>query len=215
MIKNIPNAGIIKSSNWQRVKTAADVIRAQIAEGNWDHRKFYDEAMRCDVFSMDHHGVIVLSTANDSTRWMFWNGKWLDTLLPWTNVVRKKLAEQGLPLAAITYHNHTFSIQPHRDTAYLGEDPDIPHTNVNFIVSCKNPDTSYTWCRSDDTGEEMRYYSHPGSLWIMNASVMHSVETSGLREALIMKFRVPFELVENFFDKNPDFFDENQPYFQS
>jgi len=214
MIENIPNAEIIKYSDWNRVKLAVEVVWNNIQSGKWEHRKTYDKTMASWVYSMDEHGSFMVSLASDHTRWIFWAGQWLEELLPWTKIVRKKLQEANLPISSIAYHNHTFSVPAHKDSAYQGGLPELPHTNVNYMISSVAPDKSFTWCKDED-GNEMRYYSHPGSLWIINASCTHAVETTGFRDALIIKFRHPFDMVSDFFKKNPDFFDANQPYFQS
>ena len=214
MIQNIPQAGIFQQTDWTRVKQAVDIVIDEITQERWEERKSRDEHMSADVYSMVEHGVALRSLAIDQSNWFWWGGTWLEKILPWAKQLRNKMNECDLPISTITYHNHSFSVLGHRDSNYLGEYPDLPHTNVNYIISSKTPDVSYTWCR-DDNGQEMRYYSHPGGLWLINASNMHGIETQTFREAIIIKFRLPYERLSTFFSNNPNFFDADQPYFQS
>jgi hypothetical protein len=208
MIMNISCSEIIHNSDWVRVQRAAEIIQEQISQGKWDHKKSHDDMMKSAIYSMGSHGVATISSASDKSRWFFWNGAWLEKILTWAGPMRERFAQHGLPITNITYHNHTFSAPAHRDIAYLGEHFDLPHTNINYIISSEFPDSSYTYCR-DDQGSEMRYYSHPGRMWLINASNVHGIESRGFRSALIIKFRLPYDQLAEFFTTYPRFFDEN------
>jgi len=215
MLENISNPGIIQSSNWDRLRDCFNVACHEIDQGHWQHKKKYDSGIKSNVYSLESHGVITSSVANDNSPWKFWGGRWIESLLPWTKGMRQEMQRAGFTVATISYHAHTFSVAAHKDSLYsIGVSPDVPHTNVNYIISSKSPDTSYTWVR-DDEGNEMRYYSHPDKLWIVNAGNLHAIVTDTFREALIIKFNHPFDQIKSFFDSNPDFFNENQPYFKS
>lgn len=214
MIENIKNPGVIQNSNWDRIRKVFNTMWLDIQRGDWESKKSFDPVMQTTIYSMETHGVICVAKADNNTLWQFWNGAWLENLLPWAAGLRQQMELVGLPIANITYHVHTDNIFPHTDIAYLGELPDKNHTNINFMISSETPDTSYTWCH-DDAGNEKRYYSHANKLWLLNASKLHGVVCKGLREGLIIKLRQPYEDVDLFLKQNPDFFDENQPYFKS
>ena len=212
MISNIKNPGVIQESDWNKVRQIFKTIQKKITDGDWDHKKIVDPIMGVDVYSIGKFGSLSIGSLEDNTLWYFWTGTMLEKLLPWANIVKKQMVLANLPITNITYHCHTGSTRPHRDTAYFGEFSDQPHTNINFVISSVTPDESYTWCR-DDNDNEMRYYSHPNKLWILNTSNVHSVVSNGFREGLIIKLRQPFDKVNNFFKNNPNFFDANQHYF--
>lgn len=214
MIENIENPGIIATSDWSRIRNLFSVAWNEIQAGKWENKKTYEPIMQATIYSMDKHGVICISEAENNTPWQFWNGPWLEQLLPWASIVRDQMSKAGLPIANISYHAHTDNIYPHKDIAYLGYGPDEKHTNINFMISSATPDDSYTWCR-DDEGNEKRYYSHANKLWLLNASNLHAVVCKGLREGLIIKLRQPYEKVSAFFKSNPNFFNADQPYFKS
>lgn len=213
MISNIKNPGIIQTSDWDKVRERFGLILDKINDGLWEDKKIHDPLMHADVYSMDLFGGVTISRSDDNAPWEFWNGPLFESLIPWVAAVREQLALSGLPIGTISYHRHTTGISPHTDTGYFGELPDHPHTNINFLISSATPDESYTWCR-DDNDNEMRYYSHPNKLWILNASNIHSVVCNGFREGLTIKFRQPYDKVDKFFKDNPDFFDVSQPYFK-
>lgn len=212
MIVNIQNPGVIAKTNWDQVRQSFAVIWEEISSGRWDGRKTHDPHMRANVYSMPRDGITVSSTTNKFL-WKLWNGEWFESLLPWSAGFRSVMANAGLPVSSITYHIHSDSIPEHKDVAYFGEFPDRHHSNINFVISSLSPDESYTWCR-DDAGNEMRYYSYPNKLWLMNASNLHAVECNSLREGLIIKLRQPYDAVNEFLQKNPNLFDENQPHFK-
>lgn len=214
MIVNIENPGIISTSNWNRVRHAFNVAWKEIEQGKLDSRKTWDPVMKEFVYSLDRYGCLISTPVEQNTLWKFWNGKWLENLLPWTKPLRAELEKAGIPIYTITYHIHNNNIFPHKDVSYLGDLPNENQTNLNFIISNEAPDETYTWCR-DDNGNEMRYYSHPDKLWLLDASNLHAVVCNTLREGLIIKFRQPFEKVKNFIDQHPNFLDANQPYFKS
>jgi hypothetical protein len=207
MLLNLPDPNTIKNSNWDRVRTCLKIAQEEISKGNWDHRKICDSKMNSDVYSLECNGGIVINRVG-GTEWIFWNGEWFENLLPWVLPIREKFAKAGLPIENITYHAHSGSISPHKDIAYLGEFWDKPHTNINFIISSEDPENSYTWVR-DEFGNEMRYYSYPNKLWLLNASNLHAVVTTKFREGLIIKLRYSFDDVNNFLKLNPNIFNEN------
>jgi hypothetical protein len=212
MLYSIENATIIQQSDWDTIRHYLDIAREQIRQGRWDHKKIYDQSTKTEHYSLESHGVISDIEIDDHAFWTFWDGAWVESLLPWTRGMRAKLAEAGLPVTNIYYSSNSVTIPAHKDRKFLGVNSDQPHTNINYVISSENPEASYTWVR-DEQGQELRYYSHPGKLWMINASNLHGVVTDGFRDVLGMKFHYPFDQVKNFFDRNPDFFDANQPYF--
>jgi len=215
MLAQIKDPGILLKTDWRRIQRCFQAASDEIDQGRWDFRNNgYDTGIESKVYSFGTYGLVSTATALDGSSWKFWGGQWLESLLPWAAGMRKELARIGLPLGTIAYHSHNYSVVAHRDRQYLDKDPDTPHTNVNYMISSKNPEQSYTWVE-DDYGNRKSYYSYPDTLWIVNASNLHAVETNSHRDALIMKFYHSFEDIENFFKSHPDFFDENQPYFKS
>jgi hypothetical protein len=216
MLDQIKDPGIMLKTDWRRIQRCFQTASDEIDQGRWDFRdNGYDAVgIQSKVYSFGTYGLISTTTALNGSSWKFWSGQWLESLLPWAAGMRKELARAGLPLGTIAYHSHNYSVVAHRDRQYLNNDPDTPHTNVNYMISSENPEQSYTWVE-DDHGNRKGYYSYPDTLWIINASNLHAVETNGHRDALIMKFYQSFEDIENFFKLHPDFFDENQPYFKS
>lgn len=212
MLYNIKNSGIIHGSNWDAIRHYLGIAREQIRQGKWNHKKIYDQETKTEHYSLESHGVISDIEIDDQSFWTFWDGAWVESLLPWTRGMRAELERAGLPVTNIYYSSNSVTIPAHTDRKFMGVNSELPHTNINYVISSQNPQHSYTWVR-DAQGQELRYYSDPGRLWMINASNVHGVVTDGFRDVLGMKFHYPFDLVKDFFDSHPDFFDANQDYF--
>lgn len=215
MLQPITNAGILTKTDWNRVRSMLDIAWQEIEQGHWNHRKqFYHTDGDSQCYSLEKNGGIVCARLKDNTWWKFWTGKWFESLLPWSKPLRQYMNDQGLPISTITYHAHTNTIYAHRDVSYQNADPDLPHTNINLLISTTNPAQNFTWVK-DHYGNEVRYFGRANSAYFFNAGNFHGVESTGFRDGVIIKLLEPFEKVKTFIDLHPDFLDENQNYFKS
>lgn len=214
MLTPIHDAGVVARSDWSRIRYVFSHILDQIDQGNWDHRVEFDQAMQGYIYSLGTNGSVIVSPRSDGSPWWFWEGKWLESLLPWSAKAKKLLIANGINITNISYHTHTYSVEAHRDTKYRDFANLTPHTNINFVISCEQPKKSYTWVQ-DDAGNESRYYSDTKYLWIINASNLHGVYNQGYREGLIIKTLQPYDEIADFFNQHPYFFNEDQSYFRS
>ena len=229
MLANIPNTGIIQKTDWGRLKSAFDLAVNRIESGRWDHRKtslqFGGSADSMgnnpdELYSLGELGSVFWSRSKDNTVWPFFFGKIVESMLPWVQPIRTELAKANIDIREnnVMYVQITSTSLKHDDKEYtdgiLSTEDQAPHTNINYVISSETPEESYTsvW---DDQGNEQRYYSHPGQMWIVNASNKHQVITKAPREVIIIKTRSPWERVAEFFEQHQDFFDESNSYFKS
>lgn len=215
MIKELPNPGVIAGTDWDRVRRCFDIIKAHISQGSYK-QQVIDQRLESLVYPLGDGGVAVKGMINsEGDSWHGWSGPWLEHILWWAAPVRQRFQEAGMPINTITFHSHQQDIETHLD--FNSEVVSADHrlqVNINFMVDSNAPDRDYTYAIGDQ-GYIKRYYHHPGHLWLINAGVPHGVKCSGPRSALIIKLHSPYHQVEEFLDKNPDLFNEDQPYFKN
>jgi hypothetical protein len=183
--------------NWTRIRNIYSKLNEKLNQDIFSlHPETFYKADRHDIGS---YGALITSTVLTESNWVVWAGKLLETMLPLELLqLRQDMIEAGLNFNNFTYFQHSGNIATHRDgqrqSEILGG-----HCNLNFIVSCEDPDAR-TITYSDTIQDYTESYHGVNSWWLLDTSIRHRVINTGNREIFQLKIFDSFEKVKTFFE---------------
>lgn len=133
--------------------------------------------------------------------WFLWTGPLLESIIPWAKKLREKTARAGILLQNFGYHYHDFDIYKHVDSKETADRKyQSEQCNINFIIKCSDPPGKSFFERADGTHY---YVSQENCAYLIDSSVPHWVENQSYREILQIRFHSRYDMVKDFFQKNP------------
>lgn len=187
--------------NWVKIRAVYNHISKLKAQGQihgveeptWDS----------NVFGLGSYGAIISDNQYLSDyEWNIWSGSLLESLVP-DNLQKlsQAMLDANLRFVSYGFFSHQGEIREHVDKQI--DKSVIGHCNINYIVSCTDPDAK-TYLRDPVTGVEEFYPSVPGTAWLLNSAVPHRVSNNGIREVFQIKILSPFDEVKSFLNNTID-----------
>jgi len=195
------------TQDWVRVRDAYERILKKIDNGELDNYKKiggYGEADQAADYDLGSYGKMSITMGWSEREWLFWNGKYLHTLLPWYSQAVEYF--DGVILEDIMWVVSYDTIREHIDMKHKNDikDPDDPpQCKLTYIVSSEDPD-AYTVSRDvNDHDISDQYPSTVDTAWLLHTGHLHGVysEPNMKREILQFKFASKYSEVCELLDR--------------
>lgn len=179
--------------DWSRVQQMYRVLKEQHRAGKFDKDSHHVEAYHGTQYNLGAWGSLVYSNGL-SPNWTVWNGKLLESIIPWSNQVREQFKD--LNFLGMSWSETTASIALHRD-GQIDKNTVICH--LIYIVDCEDP--MATTISYKNNKKHKVFPSIPGTTYLIDPNYFHEVVSTGHRKVIIMKFKNKFHYLARWFDK--------------
>lgn len=192
--------------DWSRVRTIYEKLITNYHNGFFNSSTHWVDDYKAYGADIGQHGRFSISEKlTGGVQWYQWSGSLLERLLPFAQDLKKSFADHGLNFCNFSYTQHSGCIDRHVD----GKRPDERtasndalrnQCNVNYIITCLDPNSASYWEASDGTHW---YPSISDKAWLIDSSVPHWVVNNNFREVFQFRFHDPYRKVKEYFSNNP------------